>query len=131
MMVKANFGNTKSKSYNSRQDNTYDKYSDNDQFVYDENSSGKSFIKQDSELYNEEEAVIPGDSVRVKRVDTDWKVYKNGTEVLVLKESRFTAKEKEWLQSTQGFLFLLNGAKQGWDSVSEFKRQIKDRLEVQ
>jgi len=131
MMVKANSGNTKSSSSSSGQDNAYDKYADNDQFVYDENCSGKSFIKQDSELYNEEEAAIPGVSVRVKRTNNDWKIYKNGIEVLILKESRFTAKEKEWLQTTQGFLFLLNGAKQGWDSVSEFKRQIKDRPEVQ
>lgn len=129
-MVKANSGNTTSNSYSSGHDN-YDKYKDHDQFVYDENSSGKSFIKQDSELYNEEEAAIPGSSVRVKCTNTDWKIYINGVEVLVLKESRFTAKERDWLQTTQGFLFLLNGAKQGWNSVSEFKRQIKDRPEVQ
>jgi hypothetical protein len=129
MTVKASSGNTTS---NSGHDNTYDKYSsDSDQFVYDENSSGKSFIKQDSELYNEEEAAIPGASVRVKRIDSDWKIFVNGAEVLLLKGSRFTAKEREWLQTTNGFLFLLAGAKQGWDSVSEFKRQLKDKPEVQ
>jgi hypothetical protein len=131
MMVKANSGSIKSSSGSSGHDNTYDKYAENDQFVYDENSSGKSFIKQDSELYNEEEAAIPGSSVRVKRVDSDWKIYVNGNEVLVLKSSRFTTKERDWLQSTDGFLFLINGAKNGWDSVSEFKRQLKDKPEVQ
>ena len=111
---------------------TYDKYGESDQFIYDEQGSGKSsFIKQDLELYNEEEAAIPGASVRVKRVDSDWKIYVNGNEILVLKGSRFTSKERDWLQSTAGFLFLIAGAKQGWNSVSEFKRQIKDRPEVQ
>jgi hypothetical protein len=104
---------------------------ENDQFIYDEHTSGKSFIKQDSELYNEEEAAIPGASVRIKRIDSDWKIYINGIEVLVLKSSRFTVKERDWLNTTQGFLFMISGTKQGWDSVSEFKRQLKDKPEVQ
>lgn len=114
-------------------ENTYDKYlAENDQFFYDENGSGKgSFIKQDSELYNEEVASIPGASVRVKRIDSDWKVFVNGVEVLILKGSRFTTKEREWLQTTPGFQFLIEGAKKGWNSVSEFKRQLKDKPEVQ
>ncbi len=122
---------TTSRTSHYSNENTYDKYSESDQFVYDEHGSGKSFIKQDSELYNEEEAAIPGASVRVKLVDSDWKIYVNGNEILVLKSSRFTTKEKEWLQTIAGFQFLIAGAKQGWDSVSEFKRQLKDKLEVQ
>lgn len=114
-----------------RHENTYDKYSDNDQFVYDENSSSKSFLKQDSELYNEEDAAIRGKSVRVKRIDSDWGIYINEIEVLILKWSRFSSKEREYLQSTDGFLFLVAGAKQGWNSVSEFKRQLKDKLGIQ
>jgi hypothetical protein len=110
------------------ENNTYDKYLvENDQFFYDEQSSGKGcFLKQDSELYNEEEASIPGSSVRVRKVNSDWIIYINGKEVLALKCSRFTTKEKNWLNTTVGFQFLLDGAKQGWRSGSEFKRQLKD-----
>lgn len=112
-------------------ENTYDKYLvENDQFFYDEQNSGKgSFIKQDSELYNKDVAAIPGASVRVKKVDSDWKVFVNGDEVLLLKGTRFTAKEREWLQTTAGFQFLIEGAKKGWNSVSEYKRQLKDKVE--
>ena len=109
----------------SKHDNTYDRYIESDQFIYDENRSMKSFIKQDDEELN-----IPGNSVRVKLVDSDWKIFVNENEVLLLKGSRFTSKEREWLQTKNGFLFLLMGAKQGWNSVSEFKRQLKDKLEV-
>ena len=59
-------------------ENSYDKYLvENDQFFYDEQNSKKgAFLKQDSELYNEDDA-IPGASVRVKKIDSDWQIYVN------------------------------------------------------
>lgn len=110
-------------------ENSYDKYLvENDQFFYDENNSSKgSFLKQDLELYNEEDD-IPGASVQVKRIDSDCVVFVNGEESLTLKSSRFTAKERDWLQTAPGFQFMIEGAKQGWKSVSEFKRQLKDKV---
>lgn len=114
-------------------ENTYNKYLiENDQFFYDERNTSKvSFIKQDSELYDEETAAVSGSSVRVKKVDSDWVVFVNGVESLVLKGTRFTAKERDWLHTATGFQFLIEGVKKGWSSVSEFKRQLKDKLEVQ
>ena len=110
-------------------ENTYNKYSDDDQFVYDEKVGKKgSFIKQDSEFFNDED-YIPGNSVRVKRVANnsheDWKVFINKDETLVLKGIRFTSSEREFLRTTDGVMFIINGIKSGWKSVSEFKRQLK------
>jgi hypothetical protein len=114
-------------------ENSYDKYLvENDQFFYDEQNSKKgAFLKQDSELYNEEDDV-PGGSVQVKRISQppkeDWQIYINSKEYLLLRGTRFTAKEREFLRSVEGTLFIVQGAKQGWKSVSEFKRQLKDKV---
>jgi len=110
-------------------DHSYNKYADDDQFVYDEKGGKKgSFIKQDSEFFNDED-YVPGKSVRVKRISTnsheDWRVFVNEQEALVLKGIRFTAKEREFLRTTEGVMFIISGIKSGWKSVSEFKRQLQ------
>jgi hypothetical protein len=110
-------------------DHSYNKYADDDQFVYDEKGGKKgSFIKQDSEFFNDED-YVPGKSVRVKRISTnsheDWRIFVNEQEALVLKGIRFTAKEREFLRTTEGVMFIINGIKSGWKSVSEFKRQLQ------
>jgi len=113
------------------QDNSYSKYlTENDNFFYDEQSDKKStFSKQDSELYNEDSAKIPGSSIRVKRVDDsdDWQVLINGEEHLLIRGSRFTAKEREYFRTPKGLMFIIDGVRQGWSSVSEFKRQLKGK----
>lgn len=111
-------------------DNSY-KYIEDDQFVYDEKTGKKgSFIKHDSEFFNDED-YVPGNSVRVKRVASnsteDWKVFVNEEELLVLKGIRFTSKERDFLRTTEGVMFIINGIKSGWKSVSEFKRQMQEK----
>jgi hypothetical protein len=113
-------------------DHSYNKYSDDNQFSYDEKGGKKnSFIKQDSEFFNDED-YVPGKSVRVKRISTnsheDWRVFMNEQEILVLKGIRFTAKEREFLRTTEGVMFVINGIKSGWKSVSEFKRQMQGNV---
>ena len=114
-------------------ENSYDKYlTENDQFFYDEQNNKKgSFLKQDSELFNEDDD-IPGQSIQVKRISyppkEDWKVLINDKEHLLLRGTRFTSKEREFLRSVEGTLFIVHGTKQGWKSVSEFKRQLKDKI---
>ena len=112
-------------------DHSYNKYADDDPFIYDEKSGKKNaFIKQDSEFFNDED-YIPGKSVRVKRVSNssheDWKIFINGDEFLILKGIRFTSREREFLRTAEGVLFIINGIKSGWKSVSEFKRQLEIR----
>jgi len=109
-------------------ENAYNKYADEDQFSYDEKGGKKgSFIKQDSEFFNDED-YVPGKSVRVKRVSSssheDWKVFVNQEEFFILKGIRFTSKERDFLRTTDGVMFIISGIKSGWKSVSEFKRQM-------
>jgi len=110
---------------------SYDKYlSENNQFFYDEQSSKGTFLKQDSELFNDEDD-IPGQVVMVKRItkpSENWQVYVDKKEYLLLRGTRFTSAEREFLRSVQGILFVIDGTKRGWKSVSEFKRQIQDKL---
>ena len=102
----------------------------NDQFAYDEGKKS-SFLKHDSELFNDED-YVPGNSIRVKRVSSstkeDWLILKNDEEYLLIKGTRFSSKERVFLRSADGVLFLINGAKQGWNSVSEFKRQLAGKI---
>lgn len=105
---------------------------DDDQFAYDEKSGKKnSFIKQDSEFFNDDD-YVPGNSVRVKRIANnsgeDWKIFINKEEFLVLKGTRFSSKEKEFLRTAAGVLFIIDGAKKGWDTVSEYKRQLQSKI---
>lgn len=112
-------------------DNSY-RYLEDDQFVYDEKTGKKgSFIKHDSEFFNDED-YVPGNSVRVKRIlsnsNEDWKIFINEEEALVLKGIRFTSKERDFLRTTDGVMFIINGIKSGWKSVSEFKRQLQAKV---
>lgn len=112
-------------------DNSY-RYLEDDQFVYDEKTGKKgSFIKHDSEFFNDDD-YVPGNSVRVKRITSnsneDWKIFINEEEALVLKGIRFTSKERDFLRTTDGVMFIINGIKSGWKSVSEFKRQLQAKV---
>jgi hypothetical protein len=114
----------------------YEKYIvENDEFVYDEGGSGKvgnSLSKQDNELFNDDDNK-PYTTISVKRIvdknsSEDWYIFnsdKTKTEpTLIIKGSRFTSKEKEFLRSAQGMIFLIDGFKSGWRSISEFKRNV-------
>jgi len=115
-------------------ENSYSKYAEEDPFAYGEKVGKKgSFIKQDSELFNDED-YVPGKSVRVKRVSSnsheDWKVFVNEEEFLILKGIRFTSKERDFLRTSNGVMFVINGIKNGWKSVSEFKRQLEHKFSL-
>lgn len=104
---------------------------DPDSFAYDEKHGISSFLlKQDNEFYNEEDN-IPGKLIRVKKMskpEEGWKILVDGKEYLLIKSSRFSKQEKEFLRTEQGFQFIIDGVKQGWNSISEFKRKLEGIL---
>jgi hypothetical protein len=113
-------------------ENTYDKYlTENDQFVYDEQGKRSVFLKQDSELFLDE-SYVPGKCIRVKYVESDsgedWHILIDEKEQLVLKGNRFSTLEREFFRSTKGVVFIIEGIKKGWKSVSEFKRHVKENV---
>jgi hypothetical protein len=108
----------------------YDKYIESNEFLYDESSGQKTSLRQDNELFNDSDN-IPGSVVRVKRTNKDsenWTIFKDGKEFLVLKGQRFSAKEKEFLRTSSGVLFIINGIKSGLKTIADFKREISDQV---
>lgn len=95
-----------------------------------EDSKGYNMLlKADNELYNEEDNV-PAPVVSVRRVKLprsgeDWEILVNGKVALVMKGTRFTNPEKEFLRTVDGMRFLISEYKEGRKSVVKIKEQMK------
>jgi hypothetical protein len=105
-----------------------------DEFFFDENTFPKgSSLRHDHELFDDDDDIITK-LINVKMVtfgngkNEDWEILVNGKLALVLKGVRFTVRERKFLKTPQGMLFIIKGYKSGWKSVSEFKRQIQKAL---
>lgn len=103
-----------------------------DFFIEKDKGPKLSFIKQETELFDDS-SYVAHDIINARRIalpkgGEDWEILKNKRIVFVLKGLRFTKKEREFLRTPQGMLFIINGYKQGWKSISEFKRQVKKCL---
>lgn len=90
-------------------------------------------MKANNELFNEEEASKSPKVARVKRKYTkkngeEWHLILDDEPVLILKETRFTLAEKEFLRSADGMKFLLDACKAEIKSVSKLKEKLKDLL---
>jgi len=86
-------------------------------------------LRVDTELFKDEDN-IAHNIISVRLVDLpnngeDWEITDNNRVVVVLRGIRFTKKEKEFLRSAKGFLFIINGYKQGWRAVSQFKKKLR------
>jgi len=85
-------------------------------------------LRLDNELFKDEDN-IPSKVIGVKRINLpkggeDWRITENGVEALILKGVRFTGKERKFLRSPKGVLFIIDGYKRGWDSVLKFKKEL-------
>lgn len=101
-----------------------------DEFSSDETNPirSSSGIKIDNELYKEEND-IPYNAISVKRAKLpkggeDWEIYENKSKALVLKGTRFTKSEKNFLRTANGVIFLLRGYKAGLKSIAQFKKAL-------
>ncbi len=105
---------------------------DVEEYSLDENKYPRSnSLRRETELFREQD-YVPQDLVSVKKIDLsgggqNWQILLNKKTALLLNGSRFTAKERTFLGSVDGMNFIISGFKNGWKSVSEFKRQIKKR----
>ena len=100
-----------------------------DDFAIDETKFPKSnSLRQETELFDDEE-YVPQEVVSVKMIDIpngqDWHIQVNKKTKLILKGVRFSKKERKFFNTVEGMVFIINGYKQGWKSVSEFKRQLE------
>ena len=95
-------------------------------------SNSFHLLKTDNELYLEEENV-PHKLINVKRVrlprgGEDWEILENNKVVLLLKGTRFTSPEKQFLRTADGMKFLISEYKGGKKSVVKIKAELKNKI---
>lgn len=99
--------------------------------IDDESYDGKNFniLRVDNELFDEGK-YVPNKILNVKLVTLpkqglDWHVIQDKKVLLVIKGTRLTKSEKEFLSSPKGMVFLINEVKSGVTSVSKIRQHIK------
>jgi len=85
-------------------------------------------LKYNNEFYKDEDN-IEQKIINVRREKLrkgeDWEILENKKVVLILKGIRFNNKEKEFFRTVDGINFIMNGWKNGWDSILKFKSEVK------
>lgn len=88
-----------------------------------------NLLKKDNELFNEEDYIV-NTVVHARRISLkkgeDWEILENNRVVLVMKGTRFTNSEKEFLRSVEGMKFLINEYKSGNKSVVKIKNNLEN-----
>lgn len=86
-------------------------------------------LKADNELFNEEankaQKVTSARRVKLPKNGEDWQILENGKVVLLLKGTRFTNAEKQFLRGVEGMKFLVAEYKAGSKSVVKLKEKMK------
>lgn len=111
------------------------KFNDDDDYVSGSDKQSKYFnstlLRSEHEFYKEEEdityKVINVRKAKMRK-SNDWEILEDGKVVLVLKGVRFTNAEKEYFKTVEGMKFIVDGYKNGWNSVSKFKEGLKEIL---
>lgn len=104
-----------------------------EEFSMDEKNPFTNVLRIDSELFKEEDFKIPEKIIQVKRINKIkngkevevWEVYDDKKMVLKLEGYRFTSKEKKFLRTSDGFIYIVEGYKKGWRTVSKFKQNLE------
>lgn len=96
--------------------------------VKDQNSK-YSLSKFDFDLYHEEDD-IANKVIRVKRVSMPnkgekWKVTSDNKLIFTIEGTKISKKEREYLQTVDGFNFILTQAKAGIKSLNFFRKELK------
>lgn len=112
---------------------TYMKYThENDDFFYEENNANKngSSLRQDNELFDEEE-YIAHKLVRVQRIEKkseeNWEISIDKKVLITIRGKQLNAKEREFLRTVDGLLFIKSQFEGGINSAAAMKEQIKKR----
>ncbi len=97
-----------------------------------DNSIKYVLSKYEYDLYHEEDDVV-NPILRVKRFTLPnktekWKFFQDNKVIFALEGTKLTNKEKEFLRTVEGINFLLQGYKDGLDSLNAFKKQLKEKL---
>lgn len=97
----------------------------------DQNSK-YNLSKIEMDLYHEEydvaEKVISVKRVSLPNNGVKWKISENNKVMFVVEGSKLTKKEREFLQTAEGFNFLITQFKTGIKSFNALKTEIKKKL---
>jgi SMC interacting uncharacterized protein involved in chromosome segregation len=88
-----------------------------------------SLSKFEYDLYHEEDDKSEK-VIRVKRISMPnkgekWKVMNDNKVIFIIEGSKISKKEKEYLQTVDGFNFILTQAKMGIKSLNSFRSELK------
>jgi hypothetical protein len=109
------------------------KEDDEEEFYSEHDSEARNFnfhlLKADNELFNEEankaSTVTSAKRVKLPKNGEDWHILENGKIALLMKGTRFTNAEKEFLRTVEGMKFLVAEYKSGSKSVVKIKEKMK------
>lgn len=98
--------------------------------------SGNKYIlsKFEYDLYHEEDDVS-NPVFRVKKFSMPnkgekWKIFLDKKVLFVIEGTKLNKKEKDYLNSINGFNFMLNQAKAGIMSFNQFKTELKKKINL-
>lgn len=111
------------------------KSSESTQTISDEfkdQSSKHNLNKFEYDLYHEEDD-ISFKVVRVKHISLPnkgdkWKIFEDNKVVNSIDGKKLTNKEKEFLKTTDGIIWLLEMSKLGINSFNSFKKDLKKKI---
>lgn len=97
-------------------------------------SSKYGLSKFDYDLFKEEDNTVEK-VIRVKRVALPndgerWKFFVDSKVVLIIEGSKFNKKERNFLRSIDGTIWLLSWAKAGITSFNVLKKDLKKKLKL-
>lgn len=89
--------------------------------------------KFEFDLYHEEDDKVEK-VIRVKRVSMPnkgekWKIMNDSKIIFTIESTKISKKERDYLQTVDGFNFMLSQAKQGIKSLNSFKNELKKNLD--
>ena len=89
--------------------------------------------KYEYDLYDESMAASPDDVVRVKRIvlpngGNNWRLMINNKLVFLLEGIKLGKKEKSFLLSEAGFIFLVQQTKSGVKSFNSLRAELKNNM---
>lgn len=91
--------------------------------------NGHTLSKFEYDLYHEE-CDVSFPVIRVKRIGLPnkgdkWKVMSDNKQIFVIESTKISKKEREYLQTLDGFNFILKQAKLGIKSLNGFRSELK------
>lgn len=100
---------------------------------FKDSNSKYSLSKFEYDLYHEEDDTSEK-VIRVKRVSMPnngdkWKIMVDNKVTFILEGTKISKKEREYLQTVDGFNFILAQAKLGIKSLNSFRAELKKKMD--